>query len=104
MCACCRHTRRRFLNLHTEAFFESTHGVFSVPHHTAHTTPPTHGERRQKEDRERKEKTKERKRKIKRKEEKETREERGEGEKREAKNRVEKRRGDEKEENHEKTD
>ena len=72
------------LNLHTEAFVETTHGVFSVPHHTAHHTtphtqthttthttthtPPTHGERREKEKRRRRqEKRKEKKKKKKRK-------------------------------------
>ena len=31
------------LNVHTEAFFESTHGVVSVPHHTPHSTYTHHG-------------------------------------------------------------
>ena len=77
------------LNLHTESVFESTHGVFSVPDHTAHTTPHhttphhtrrhTHHQHTEKEDRERRQREKREdereKRKRKRKEEKETREE-----------------------------
>ena len=41
MCAWCRHTRARFQSRHGGRF-ESTHGVFSVPHTTTTTTTQHH--------------------------------------------------------------
>ena len=71
VCACCRHTRGRFECTDGKRV-ESTHGVFSVPHHTTHTHSNTRRQRQrkktEKEDKE-KEKEKRRRRQEKRKEE-----------------------------------